>query len=470
VKGEAVPTEIGQRRFLIVFALFAIFGLALATPARSAPGSLDKAFSGDGKVRVRTHYIDEAHDMALDTNGRIVLVGITWIRADGLPTIEVMRLTPTGALDGSFSRNGRRTLRFGRGGNVADAVAIQPDGRIVIVGHRYAWARNGAALMGIARLLPGGRLDRSFSGDGRREVDLPYSREDAGESLAVQEDGKIVIGGEADDRGALVRLRPSGRLDYSFGRRGHVLTEEDGSRFTSLALQPNGRILGATDRLVRYLPEGSPDASFGESGVAIDPAGPRTWGCLDIALQKNGKIVCSSAFINDDPLSQSGDAAVLRWRQDGVPDSGFGTDGSSSPESSRHPARSKGGVRKRRFPSSCSRMARSSRPVGRTRSRLVLTMVIRFSSSVIWHPVNGIRHSAKAASCEHSSPAGSTAPARSRCEAMEGSLSAALCSTQTWPSRVTCPEPGCLVPRTERDPWERGHVGTLQRSPTEKLR
>jgi uncharacterized delta-60 repeat protein len=327
VKGEAVPTEIGQRRFLIAFALFAIFGLALATPARSAPGSLDKAFSGDGKVRVRTHYIDEAHDMALDTNGRIVLVGITWIRADGLPTIEVMRLTPTGALDGSFSRNGRRTLRFGRGGNVADAVAIQPDGRIVIVGHRYAWARNGAALMGIARLLPGGRLDRSFSGDGRREVDLPYSREDAGESLAVQEDGKIVIGGEADDRGALVRLRPSGRLDYSFGRRGHVLTEEDGSRFTSLALQPNGRILGATDRLVRYLPEGSPDASFGESGVAIDPAGPRTWGCLDIALQKNGKIVCSSAFINDDPLSQSEDAAVLRWRQDGVPDSGFGTDG-----------------------------------------------------------------------------------------------------------------------------------------------
>jgi uncharacterized delta-60 repeat protein len=322
-----VAIAVGQRRFVPAFVLLATVGLALAGPARGAPGSLDPTFSGDGKVRIRTHYIDEAHDMTLDAKGRIVLVGVIWIRPDGLPTGEVVRLTPTGALDDSFSRDGRRTIRFGTGGNVADGVAIQPDGRIVIVGHRYAYAPNGAALMEIARLLPSGRFDRSFGDDGRREIDILYSREDAADSVVVQEDGKIVVGGQADDRGALVRLRPNGRLDRTFGTRGRVLTKPDGSHFEALALQPNGRILGATARLVRYLPDGSPDTSFGEGGVAIDPAGPETWGCTDIALQPDRKIVCSSYFENYDPSSESSDAAVLRWTARGVPDSTFGTDG-----------------------------------------------------------------------------------------------------------------------------------------------
>jgi uncharacterized delta-60 repeat protein len=210
---------------------------------------------------------------------------------------------------------------------VAAAVAIQPDGRIVIVGHRYAYASNGASLMAIARLLPGGAFDRSFSGDGRKEVDLPYSREDAGESVVIQGDGKIIVGGEADDRPALVRLRAGGRLDPTFGVRGHVLAEPNGERFEALALEPDGRILAAGEPLARYLANGTPDMSFGNGGRAIDPAGPQSWGCSDIAVQRNGKIVCSSYFANYDLSSQSWDAAVVRWLPDGQPDSDFGEDG-----------------------------------------------------------------------------------------------------------------------------------------------
>jgi uncharacterized delta-60 repeat protein len=210
---------------------------------------------------------------------------------------------------------------------VAEAVAIQSDGRIVVVGRRYAYRRNGAALVEIGRLFPGGRIDRSFGADGHKEIDIPYSLEDAAESVAIQDDGKIVVGGEADDRGLLVRLRPGGRLDRTFGTRGWVLTKPDSSRFEALALQRNGRILGATHRLVRYLPDGRPDPSFGDNGVAVDPVGPNTWGCSDIGIQRDRKIVCSSGFINDDPSSNSWDAAALRWTSAGVPDSTFGMDG-----------------------------------------------------------------------------------------------------------------------------------------------
>ena len=322
-----MPIAAGPLRFLLAFLLCATFGLAVATPGHGLGGSLDKTFSGDGMVRVHTRYGDEAHDMALDREGRIVLVGVTWIRGDALPTAEVMRLTPGGALDRSFSGDGRRTLRFGAGGNVAEAVAIQRDGRIVIVGHRYAYASDGTALMDIARLLPGGRLDRSFGNEGVKEINLRYSREDAAESVAIQDDGKIVVGGAADDRGLLVRLRPSGRFDRTFGSRGRVLTAPTGKHFKALAIQPDGRILGANYPLVRYLSNGRLDPSFGDGGEAIDPAGPQSWGCTDIALKRNGRIVCSSHFHNDDLSSQSRDAAVVQWLPDGHPDSTFGGDG-----------------------------------------------------------------------------------------------------------------------------------------------
>jgi uncharacterized delta-60 repeat protein len=322
-----VPIEVGQRRFLIAFALLAMSGLALATPARSVPGSLDQTFSGDGKVRVRTDHMDEAHDMALDPQGRIVLVGTIWSGPLDQPRVEVIRLTPAGALDTSFSSDGRRTIRFRRGWSVGNDVAIQADGRIVVVGHWLDTSGTGVARMEIARLLPGGRFDSSFSGDGRREVDFRYTRQDAAESVVIQGDGKILVGGEADERAALVRLRPSGRLDRTFGTRGRVLTAPTGERFESLALQPDGRILGANYPLVRYLANGRPDPSFGDGGEAIDPAGPQSWGCTDIALQKNGKILCSSHFNNYEVSSQSSDAAVVRWTPDGHPDASFGSDG-----------------------------------------------------------------------------------------------------------------------------------------------
>jgi len=265
--------------------------------------------------------------MALDARGRIVLVGLIWIREDGLPSVEVMRLTATGSLDRSFSRDGRRRVRLGAGGNVADAIAIQSDGRIVIVGHRYAYSNTGTAIMSIVRLLPGGRLDRSFGREGHKEIDIPYSLEDAAESVVIQDDGKILVGGEADDWGVLVRLHANGRVDRTFGAQGRVLTAPDGSRFTALALQRNDRILGATQRLVRYLPDGTPDSSFGEAGVAVNPPGAHMWGCSDIALQVDRKIVCSSYIINYEPESNSHDAAVLRWKPRGVPDAGFGSNG-----------------------------------------------------------------------------------------------------------------------------------------------
>jgi uncharacterized delta-60 repeat protein len=221
-------------------------------------------------------------------------------------------LTAGGDLDTSFGDDGKVTTRVTRQGNSATAVAIQPDGRIVVAGTSFG--ANGR--FALARYRPNGGLDRTFGGDGRVTTNFTNGA-DAAHALAIQADGKIVVAGSSgDDDFAVARYNTDGTLDTSFGRDGRVTTdfdEGDDAAF-AIAIQADGRILvagGVFDdsqrlALAGYTTEGALDATFGEGGKVIGPGGA----AYDIEIQPDGKIVTSNP--------------VTRYNADGTLDSSFG--------------------------------------------------------------------------------------------------------------------------------------------------
>ena len=268
-------------------------------------GDLDPGFGGDGKVRfqwpdrVRDVVNQEfARDVAVAPGGKIVTVGLSWLQrvADFTnggpvrgPDFAVTRLHGDGSADRSFSDDGLaltnfNDANFAEGEDQANAVAVQPDGRIVVVG---SVAQNPAAStgqdFGLARYDTDGSLDTDFSGDGRVISDLGSSSE-AALDVALQSDGKIVVAGYSGADIALARYHPDGTLDTSFSDDG-VLTVDLGlssDAARALAIQPNGRIVvgGSSDARVegvaefaiaRYLTDGSTDASFSGDGFQITP-------------------------------------------------------------------------------------------------------------------------------------------------------------------------------------------------------
>ena len=138
-------------------------------------------------------------------------------------------------------------------------------------------------------------------------------------AVAVASDGRIVAAGDAGSLSfdvALIRLRRNGVLEPGFGSQGKVTTTlGDLSAATSVALQPDGKILaagtstsrtgGSTPVLVRYLPDGSLDQSFGSGGI-VTGAG------AVVALQPDGRIVTAHS------------SEIVRLEPNGSPDATFG--------------------------------------------------------------------------------------------------------------------------------------------------
>ena len=159
-----------------------------------------------------------------------------------------MRYLPDGSLDRTFGDGGRVGFWddpapwaiFGL------AVAIQPNGRIVAAGNYDIFA------LGIARLLPDGRLDKSFGGDGVVRTQV-VGNEQAFSALALQPGGKILAAGysgpheSSDDvvpRFVVVRYRWDGSLDDTWGGNGKVATFfPNGARGAGAALQPDGNLV-----------------------------------------------------------------------------------------------------------------------------------------------------------------------------------------------------------------------------------
>ncbi|MBI4285756.1 MAG: hypothetical protein HY670_07665 [Chloroflexi bacterium] len=224
-------------RILSVFLLFPSLFSVMALPvAASSPGDLDPTFDTDG--RVTTDFSggnDVSQSVAIQTDGKIVAVGVTHMTAS-LGDFAVARYNADGSLDPTFDTDGKVTTSFGSSGrDQAWAVAIQSDGKIVVVGDTTAFGRN---FFAVARYNADGSLDTTFDADGKVTTDFGTAGDISplaqGLSVALQSDGKIVAAGsffKFFNTGwdfALARYNTDGSLDTSFGGTGKVITNIGG--------------------------------------------------------------------------------------------------------------------------------------------------------------------------------------------------------------------------------------------------
>ncbi len=305
------------------------FAVARLTTA----GTLDPTFSpggldGDGIYRFNISGTDAARAVALQPDGKIVVVGKSG------DDFAVARLTSAGVLDPTFSPgglDGDGIYRFNISGtDAAYGVVIQPDGKIVVVG-------DAGGDFAVARLTSAGALDSSFSPgglDGNGIYRFNISGTDAARAVALQSDGKIVIVGRAGDDFAVARLTSAGALDTSFSPGG---LDGDGIyRFNvsgtdaayGLAIQPDGKIVvvgdaGGDFAAARLTAAGALDSTFSPGGLdgngiyRFNVSG--TDAAYGVKLQSDGKIV----IVGD----AGGDFAVARLTAAGALDSSFSPGG-----------------------------------------------------------------------------------------------------------------------------------------------
>jgi uncharacterized delta-60 repeat protein len=284
-------------------------------------GTLDTSFDTDGIQSVSSS--GEALSMVIQTDGKIV-VGTAYT-GGAFPinaSAVVIRLNVNGSLDTTFDGDGRATASPGI--YFPNGMALQSDGKIILAGQKFATSfLNGA----VVRLLTNGSFDNSFDGDGALVVNIPTGLNEA-RSVAVQTDGKIIIGGEAVSAGEsdplLVRYNSDGTLDTSFDTDGIKIIELTGdytaNYFNEIVIQPDGKIVGIIDTsffLYRLNTDGSTDNSFDANGAVKShwcEQGSETF------LQADGKIVAFGSQQRSGMSSSVHGICVQRFNADGSVD------------------------------------------------------------------------------------------------------------------------------------------------------
>lgn len=395
--------------------LAATIAIVMSASSNAGEGALDIFFGSNGKQTTSfSNWNDEARDIALQSDGKIVLAGRAGNDQGTEDDFALLRLNADGQLDSSFGIGGKTTTAFFPDSDhfdVAEAVAIQPDGRIIAAGWSFnpqnrrvfalarylsngqldtSFGENGLVTTAIrnaddyirdiaiqsdgrivvtgssldpntnppqydfvtARYLANGQLDNSFNDDGIAITPIGAG-DDTANAIVIQRDGKIVVAGASCNARscdtingnldfAFVRYNSDGSLDGSFNDDGkatfaaNILIHSDGAN--SLALQADDAIVAAGGRnkgdadyrqlsdfaLVRVLPNGQLDTSFGDRGWVKTPIGLDQSGAEAIAYRNDGKLVVTG-FANYNTINQ--DMVLALYNRDGTLDQTFGTAG-----------------------------------------------------------------------------------------------------------------------------------------------
>ena len=256
-----------------------------------ADGSPDLSFGGSGHVAtafagtVGAALSDRCLAVAVQSDGRIVAAGAT-AQNGGVNNVALLRYLPDGQLDPAFGSAGRVIVNAAAVGsstdNEARAVALQPDGRIVVAGVAFGSGANPDLL--VMRFDADGTPDATFGSAGRVLTDAGL--DDAANALALQADGRIVVAGHARTASSgnrdfvVARYAANGALDASFGSGG-VRTFDMGPAddvAQGLAVMPWGRIVvagssristsgtGLALAVAALDPDGAFDRYFGDAG------------------------------------------------------------------------------------------------------------------------------------------------------------------------------------------------------------
>lgn len=236
-------------------------------------------------------------------------------------------------LDNTFGDYGKITAAFGSADNQCNALAIQPDGKIISGGYSWDGSMSAFALM---RFTSDGSPDDSFGDNGK--VTTQVGTYDDIRSIALQSDGRIIAFGYSDDGEnmdfALTRYLLDGNLDETFGKGGKVTTDVSMVDYPwSVLIQPDGKIIAAGYThsattaqdflLIRHLSNGEIDKSFGDDGIVITDFEGRPDVLNKILLQPDGKIVA----IGSASTERGYIFGITRYDSDGFLDTTFGKEG-----------------------------------------------------------------------------------------------------------------------------------------------
>ena len=271
-----------QVRSIGLIALSVLACLVVAPVAVAAPGALDPTFDGDGRVTTDLGSASEEGDaVAIQPDGKIVVLAQTEDEDTFVTTSVLIRYDSSGALDPTFDSDGILVVS---GMDPAD-VAVQSDGKIVVVGGVLIDLGDSVtADFAVARFNTDGTPDTTFSDDGRATADFD-GRWDGATAVALQADGKIVAAGGT-----------GGNLSH---------TSQDFA-------------------VARFNTDGTPDTSFGGDGTTNTNVLGTSEQAFAVVVQTNGKVVVGGKA-HQKKTGQ--DFALVRYRSNGALDLGFSGDG-----------------------------------------------------------------------------------------------------------------------------------------------
>jgi uncharacterized delta-60 repeat protein len=319
-------------------------------------GSLDSTFGTNGRARASVGS-NESYPQAgaIQVDGKIVVTGQTLTGNNW--DFALVRYNSDGSLDNSFGTNGKVITPIGLYSDNPSGLAIQSDGKIIVVG--YSQDNNYIPAFAVMRYKSNGSIDSTFGNNGKIISHIgpfityingiyygTYSDEYA-KSVVIQADEKIVVAGESytyndcyhdDYYGgvyctrvfAMVRYNSNGSLDNTFGNNGKVIDSVSLSYISSAVLQTDGKILvtGTGNpngfRANRYKIDGSLDSSFGTNGKVITPVGQTNYPYPNsLVVQPDGKIVLAGSANGNN----ASDFAVVRYNSNGSLDNTFNING-----------------------------------------------------------------------------------------------------------------------------------------------
>jgi uncharacterized delta-60 repeat protein len=315
---------------------------------------LDGSFGGGDGIATTNigGTVDTAQSMTLQADGKILVTGRTTVGAEN--QLYVVRHNTDGTLDTMFDGDGIAIVPVALNVDEGFSIKTQADGKIVVSGYGATSAVEHSIVA--ARFNGNGSLDTTFGGDGIVTTDigvgpgtipiLPnFTFSEAGQGVAIQTDGRIVVAGYGPTASggtdiALVRYDTDGSLDATFGTGGVVTTAVSAGtavdRAFGVALQNDGRIVvvsgvvttegGGDLAVLRYNSDGTLDTTFGGDGIVTIAIGPGQQAEIptSIAIQPDGRIVIAGSTQFALNGSTSMDFAAVRLNPDGSLDTTFG--------------------------------------------------------------------------------------------------------------------------------------------------
>ncbi len=329
-------TKIMAKLLLIIIIINGgLFSSAFAQ-CNYAPAIPDYSFGSAGEVTTNINPIEYGKDIVVQPDGKVIVAGNSLSTGSTGWDFTIIRYNANGSIDTTFGTSGIAKLDFSNRVDLVSGIALQSNGKIVLVGSTCVQNDNNSCNFAIARLNSNGSLDNTFGGfrnGGKITTDFAGLNDEASK-VAIQTDGKIVVVGRTlinagNFNYAIVRYNSNGTLDTGFNGDGKAAFSLGNAGANDLAIQTDGKIVAVGSGnfdfgILRLTSNGFPDVSFGSVGqVSIDFGGNDV--ANTVALTTDGKIVLGgSAQLF---FGAFNDSAIVRLNTNGTLDNSFDGDG-----------------------------------------------------------------------------------------------------------------------------------------------